>query len=393
MKIGRLVSVLRNGECTEYYAYDVNSNLVSTLDYPEIRYASGNRVSRIGDTSYHYDSEGNLESINQEGRGKQYVFGLSSLRQILSSDIAIAEFEYDPLGRRIAAKYSNLQKQFFWDQHSLLREELHKGEQTDEIEYMSIPGQYSPLEKRVSGQYFYYILDHRGAPNRLLDEDGQVVWTPNFTAFGELLGSSRTDMKDSIRLPGQYDDGTGLHYNQYRYYDPKLGRYISQAPLGLLGGMNFYQYAPDPVNYIDPLGLLAIPPGMAYNGPIACTPNPNPNNCPPSNPPANPTPPLARGCLNAAGNLRGGGGPAHNQAIQSISNANNLQNQGDFRVNQQQVTSAAIRVGRNRPDIQVTIANQRNYIEVDTPPAPRADCHRYQICNNDPSGVVHLITI
>ncbi len=37
-------------------------------------------------------------------------------------------------------------------------------------------------------------------------------------------------------LAGQYyDSETGLHYNWHRYYDPKIGRYISSDPIGLVG--------------------------------------------------------------------------------------------------------------------------------------------------------------
>ncbi|MFV5516522.1 RHS repeat-associated core domain-containing protein [Acinetobacter gerneri] len=51
------------------------------------------------------------------------------------------------------------------------------------------------------------------------------------------------------------DDETGLHYNRYRYYSPYVGRFISKDPIGLLGGNNIYAYAPNPVEWIDPLGL------------------------------------------------------------------------------------------------------------------------------------------
>ncbi|MGR5150095.1 RHS repeat-associated core domain-containing protein, partial [Photobacterium alginatilyticum] len=48
---------------------------------------------------------------------------------------------------------------------------------------------------------------------------------------------------------------SGLHYNRFRYYDPETGRFIHQDPIGLLGGLNPYQYAPNPVQWVDPLGL------------------------------------------------------------------------------------------------------------------------------------------
>ncbi len=61
-----------------------------------------------------------------------------------------------------------------------------------------------------------------------------------------------------LRFQGQYYDvETGLHYNLARYYDPRTGRFIQPDPIGLLGGINHYQYAPNPVMWVDPHGLCA----------------------------------------------------------------------------------------------------------------------------------------
>ncbi|MFP1853859.1 RHS repeat-associated core domain-containing protein, partial [Lonsdalea quercina] len=51
------------------------------------------------------------------------------------------------------------------------------------------------------------------------------------------------------------DSESGLCYNRFRYYDPAGGGYISPDPIGVLGGENNYQYAPNPLVWIDPLGL------------------------------------------------------------------------------------------------------------------------------------------
>ncbi|MFA2394567.1 RHS repeat-associated core domain-containing protein, partial [Escherichia coli] len=50
----------------------------------------------------------------------------------------------------------------------------------------------------------------------------------------------------------------GLYYNRHRYYDPLQGRYITQDPIGLKGGWNFYQYPLNPVINVDPQGLVDI---------------------------------------------------------------------------------------------------------------------------------------
>ncbi|ECA8973296.1 RHS repeat-associated core domain-containing protein, partial [Salmonella enterica subsp. enterica serovar Omuna] len=48
------------------------------------------------------------------------------------------------------------------------------------------------------------------------------------------------------------------HYNLFRYYAPECGRFVSQDPIGLAGGLNLYAYAPNPLRWIDPLGLHDI---------------------------------------------------------------------------------------------------------------------------------------
>ncbi|MDE5307319.1 RHS repeat-associated core domain-containing protein [Providencia stuartii] len=61
--------------------------------------------------------------------------------------------------------------------------------------------------------------------------------------------------EQNLRFQGQYfDRETGLHYNTFRYYAPDLGRFTQQDPIGLAGGLNLYQYAPNPLTWVDPWG-------------------------------------------------------------------------------------------------------------------------------------------
>lgn len=67
------------------------------------------------------------------------------------------------------------------------------------------------------------------------------------------------EIDNPLRFQGQYyDQETGLHYNLNRYYDPNVGRFIHQDPIGLEGGANVYRYALNPVNWIDPLGYSGV---------------------------------------------------------------------------------------------------------------------------------------
>jgi RHS repeat-associated protein len=70
--------------------------------------------------------------------------------------------------------------------------------------------------------------------------------------------NSAADFDCPFRFCGMYEDAeTGLCYNRHRYYDPSMGCYLSQDPIGLNGGAALYAYVHDPNSWIDPLGLLS----------------------------------------------------------------------------------------------------------------------------------------
>ncbi|MGK5059464.1 glycohydrolase toxin TNT-related protein [Janthinobacterium sp. LB2P49] len=102
----------------------------------------------------------------------------------------------------------------------------------------------------------HYHCDHLGTPRELTDAQGNLVWSGRYKAWGRLL-HVEGEIEQPLRFQGQYEDGeTGLFYNRYRYYDPEPGRYLTQDPIGLLGGINSYLYSPSPTMTADPLGLV-----------------------------------------------------------------------------------------------------------------------------------------
>ena len=97
------------------------------------------------------------------------------------------------------------------------------------------------------------ILSKIGAD--VSDEDGQMVWQATYKAWGEVESYATEEIEQNLRFQGQYFDAeTGLHYNTFRYYDPVVGRFVGQDPIGLAGGTNIYLYGQNPVQWIDPLG-------------------------------------------------------------------------------------------------------------------------------------------
>jgi RHS repeat-associated protein len=60
----------------------------------------------------------------------------------------------------------------------------------------------------------------------------------------------------------EWDPETSLYYYRARYYDPKVGRFLSEDPIGFEGGIHFYKYAGNnPGVFRDPSGLDLSPPG------------------------------------------------------------------------------------------------------------------------------------
>ena len=88
---------------------------------------------------------------------------------------------------------------------------------------------------------------------------GNLLWYGEYTAWGRLKKDERVyrNAHQPFRLQNQYyDEETGLHYNLMRYYDPMCGRFVNQDPIGLAGGENLYNFAPNMQSWIDPLGLI-----------------------------------------------------------------------------------------------------------------------------------------
>jgi RHS repeat-associated protein len=117
------------------------------------------------------------------------------------------------------------------------------------------------LEPEPFDKLGFYHCDHLGTPQEITDEEGNIAWSAQYKAWGEakeLLNrtAQKAGFKNPLRFQGQYfDHETGLHYNRFRYYDPETGRFISKDPIGFFGNLNVFQYAQNPTEWIDPLGL------------------------------------------------------------------------------------------------------------------------------------------
>ena len=92
----------------------------------------------------------------------------------------------------------------------------------------------------AEGAVFFYINDHLGTPQKVVDSSGTLVWDADYMPFGEVAVNVES-VGNQFRFPGQYYDAeTGLHYNYHRYYELRIGRYIRIDPIGIEGGINLY---------------------------------------------------------------------------------------------------------------------------------------------------------
>lgn len=175
------------------------------------------------------------------------------------------QYAYDPFGRRISKTDAFNTTHFIWDGNRLLSET--RGNQTKT--YLYEQDGFVPVAQLDNDAIQYYHTDHLGTPRELTNPKGEIVWEETYTTWGNTVQKSWQPVRTQanmelqaqpLRFQGQYfDTETGLHYNRFRYYDPDIGRFVTQDPIGTLGGVNLYQYVDNPLNWIDPLGLARIP--------------------------------------------------------------------------------------------------------------------------------------
>jgi RHS repeat-associated protein len=249
----RLLSVVEDGTVVEAFDYDVSGNIIACGRYASAEVGPGDRLLRAGDAQFGYDAEGNLVSREGGGRRTQYEYDAANrLVAVRRPDGTVCRLQYDAGGRLARKTVGDRVTDYFWLDRTMFRIATSDGTAS---EFLFLPSSFLPAAMTVDGRSLSTILDQLGTPRELVDRDGNVVWQSSSDAFG--LEPTRASCPVSFQ--GQYrDEDLGLHYNYCRFYDPAYGRYTTQDPLGLHGGLNLYAYVTNPVNWIDPLGLFTI---------------------------------------------------------------------------------------------------------------------------------------
>ena len=118
-------------------------------------------------------------------------------------------------------------------------------------------GSYVPVAKIQNGERYTIISDYMGRPVEAYNSYGNVVWQADYDVYGDLRNIKGIRDFIPFRQLGQYeDDETRLYYNRFRYYDPRIGNYISQDPIRLMGNNPMlYGYVGDLNKWVDIFGL------------------------------------------------------------------------------------------------------------------------------------------
>ncbi|MHC8372923.1 RHS repeat-associated core domain-containing protein [Pseudomonas sp. MDT1-85] len=247
----------------ESFAHDPAGNLLMQ-DRPGAAKVRGNRLLVQGDRHYDYDAFGNLIRERRATAQKlvtEYRYDCQHrLVGVITPDGRCSSYRYDAFSRRIAKTVDGNTTEFFWQGDNLVAESSREHYRS----YLYEPGSFRPLAM-LDGKGprkacpFYYQLDHLGTPQELTDFGGEIVWSAKYNAYGKvthLAFGGGEQLEQPLRFQGQYFDAeSGLHYNRHRYYDPEVGRYLTPDPIKLAGGLNQYQYMPNPTGWVDPLGL------------------------------------------------------------------------------------------------------------------------------------------
>ena len=180
------------------------------------------------------------------------------LARVVRPDGKEVSFAYDALGRRIRKTYAGTTMHFVWDGNVPLHEWTEEAEE-NVVTWLFEQDTFVPAAKLVTnGECFSIISDYLGTPLQAYDKQGNKVWEQELDIYGRQR--KRPTAFIPSKYQGQYEDAkTGLYYNRFRYYDPNIGNYISQDPIGLAGNNpTLYGYVSDTNMWVDILGLDII---------------------------------------------------------------------------------------------------------------------------------------
>jgi RHS repeat-associated protein len=252
--IDRLTSATYTGTPDETYAYDGVGNRTSSHKSATYGYQPNNRLVSTSTASYIYNNNGNMISKTEGTGTTQFVWDFENrLIQVVTPSSGSVTYKYDALGRRIQrTPSSGVSTNFIYDRQEVVKDINSDG---STIEYLNGPGIDNKIRQKgsTSSTTYYFSQDHLGSTTALTGTTGKLVERETYDAYGNSAGSTRTRYGYTGR---ERDPLTTLLYYRARFYDAQLGRFISEDPIGLVGGINAYAYVENnPLRFADPSGL------------------------------------------------------------------------------------------------------------------------------------------
>jgi len=210
-------------------------------------YDADNRLTNWGSQTLNYDADGNLT-----GDGTN-TYTWNTRNQLMSlSGGSTGSFVYDALGRRESKTINGTSINFLYDGLNL---EQELSGTTPTVNYLTGAGIDEVFSRTDSTGSYAYLTDNLGSTLALTSSAGAIQTSYTYEPYGNTTatGSASTN---SLQYTGRENDGNGLYYNRARYYSPAYGRFISEDPIGLAGGINAYAYVlNNPLLFTDRNGL------------------------------------------------------------------------------------------------------------------------------------------
>ena len=208
-----------------------NEPLVPTIPVGTTAYTYNtqkNRLLSAGAASFTYDNEGQLNS----GYGSSYTFDYEHRLIGIGSSY---QFSYDGSGNRLQAVRSGVVTLYIYDAAGNL---LAEADGQNNITRYYVYGLGLLAMVTPSDQVYCYHFNAVGSTISMTDQNQAVVNKYAYDPFGNIANQVEA-VAQPFKFVGQFavmTEPNGFYYMRARYYDPGVGRFISEDPSGFDGG-------------------------------------------------------------------------------------------------------------------------------------------------------------